>query len=147
MSETSPNDPSAGRVRAFAVDANAVPLEGIGDVESGNLTWKTLVSGDRTPSNELVFGIANFPPNGCLLPHRHEPAEVYFGISGEGVVTVDGEPLSIRAGVAVYIPGNAEHGTVAGPAGLSIVYGFARGDYRDITYAFRDSPAGVTRRP
>jgi len=124
----------AGGPRAFAVAVDATPLEGEGDVESGNLTWRTLISGDRTPSNELSVGVAHWPPHGRLLAHRHEPAEFYFGLTGEGTVIADEVTLRIAPGVAVYIPGNTEHTVIAGPQGLSIVYGFARDSYGDIVY-------------
>jgi len=125
-------------VRAFAVDSAEAPVEGAGDVQSGHLTWRTLISGDRTPSEEIILGVADFPPHGTLNMHRHAPAEVYFGLSGEGVVTVNGVPFKIAQGIAVYIPGNTDHGVVAGERGLSFVYGFARDSFASILYQFRD---------
>jgi quercetin dioxygenase-like cupin family protein len=131
----------AAPAKAFAVDLERTPVEGAGDVESGRLTWRTLISGDRTPSNEVVFGVADFPPNGELHLHRHEPAEFYFGLSGDGTVTADGRTLHIAKGVAIFIPGNVEHGVVAGGDGLSIAYGFAKNSYEDIVYRMSDDAA------
>jgi hypothetical protein len=51
-------------------------------------------------------------------------------------VTADGVQLQIAKGVAIFIPPNAEHGVVAGAAGLSMVYGFARTAFADIEYEF-----------
>lgn len=127
-------------LRAFAVSVKATPLEGEGDLESGNLTWQTLISADRTSSNELTVGVAHWPPHGRLLAHRHAPAEFYFGLSGDGTVIADGLSLRIEPGVAVYIPGNTEHAVIAGPAGLSIVYGFARDSYGEIAYLMSPRP-------
>jgi quercetin dioxygenase-like cupin family protein len=130
------------------------PLEGVGDDQSGNLTWRTLISGDRTPSNEIILGVAHFPPHGTLNMHRHEPAEFYFGLTGEGTVFANGEAFRIAQGIAVFIPGNTDHGVVAGDQGLSIVYGFARRAFNDIIYDFKDgtpphslASSGVQARP
>jgi quercetin dioxygenase-like cupin family protein len=134
--------------RPFAIHAGAVPSEGQGDLQSGNLTWRTLIAGERTPSNELSVGVANFPADGCLKPHRHAPAEVYFGLSGAGTVTVDGERFDIAKDVVVFIPGGALHGVVAGPEGLAIFYAFARATFDDIVYEFADdapTPSPLTR--
>jgi len=123
-------------VRAFAVTENETPLEGQGDRESGELTWRTLISANRTPSAEMSVGVAHFTPGGHLNRHRHEPAEFYYGLSGSGVVTVEGEQFDLRPGIAIYIPGNREHGIEAGSGGLSLLYGFARDDYDTIAYTF-----------
>jgi len=45
-------------------------------------------------------------------------------------------PLKIAKGIAVFIPGNTEHGVEAGDAGLSILYGFARHAFRDVVYHY-----------
>jgi quercetin dioxygenase-like cupin family protein len=57
-----------------------------------------------------------------LNVHRHEPAEFYFGLSGEGTVVAKGIEYRIAKGVAVFIPGNTDHGVVAGQGGLSHGY-------------------------
>jgi quercetin dioxygenase-like cupin family protein len=129
-------DISTRSVRPFATHPDRTPVEGAGDAQSGNLTWKTLISADRTPSAEMVLGIANFPPHGKLNPHRHSPSEIYFGLSGAGTVTVDGEKFGIAEGVAIFIPSNCEHGVVAGAAGLSMAYCFAQDAFGNIEYRY-----------
>ena len=125
-------------VLPFSVSVGETPLEGAGDVQSGNLTWRTLISGDRTPSDQITLGVADFPPHGTLNVHRHEPAEFYFGLAGEGTVLANGVPFRIAQGIAVFIPGNTDHGVVAGDRGLSIVYGFARRAFDGVIYDFQD---------
>jgi quercetin dioxygenase-like cupin family protein len=120
--------------QAFAVDLNDRPDEGEGDESSGKLTWKTLISSDRTPSAEVIFGVATFPPGGHLKLHRHQQAEFYFGLEGEGVVTIEGKNFRIAEGISIFIPGSAEHGVLAGEQGLRIAYGFAGDSYADIVY-------------
>ena len=131
-------DRDADLVRPFSVVSAELPLEGAGDLQSGNLTWRTLISGDRTPSDEIILGIADFPPHGTLNVHRHDPAEFYFGLAGEGTVLANGKSFKIAQGIAVFIPGNTDHGVVAGDRGLSILYGFARRSFDGVIYAFQD---------
>jgi quercetin dioxygenase-like cupin family protein len=125
-------------VRPFSVNIGEAPLEGAGNVQSGNLTWRTLISGDRTPSDQITLGVADFPPHGTLNPHRHEPAEFYFGLTGEGTVLVNDASFRIAPGIAVFIPGNTDHGVVAGDRGLTILYGFARRAFDGVIYEFKD---------
>ncbi|MGB3312986.1 MAG: cupin domain-containing protein [Albidovulum sp.] len=130
------NLPDAPSERAFTVDAADVASEGGTDPVFGSVTWKTLISGEKTNSSEFVLGIAEFGPGGTLNPHVHAPAEFYLGLSGSGIVTIDGVAHEIAPGVAVYVPGNAEHGTVAGPEGLRFAYGFAEAAFTGIEYIF-----------
>lgn len=125
-----PGAPGAG----FAVDLMDLPLEGGEDPAFGTVRWRTLVCGDRTPSSGMVLGVAEFGPGGTLRPHRHGPAEVYFGLTGAGTVTIEGVPHRIAPGVAVYLPPEAEHGVVAGPMGLTFAYGFPTGRFADVDY-------------
>jgi len=124
--------PGAG----FAIDSAGVPLEGAEDPAFGTVRWRTLVCADRTPSSGVVLGVAEFGPGDTLEPHRHGPAEVYFGLAGSGVVTIEGVAHEIRPGVAVYIPAEAEHGTVAGPEGLRFAYTFPTARFAEVDYRF-----------
>ncbi len=122
--------------RAFAVNTIDVPLDGGTDPAFGTVMWRTLVSSDQTPSRDMVMGVAEFGAGGTLLPHRHEPSEIYYGLSGSGIVTIDGIPHVIAQGTAIHIPSNAEHGTVAGPEGLAFVYVFPRDSFAEVDYRF-----------
>lgn len=126
------NDNPAG----FVVALDDQPIEGGFDPAFGDVTWQTLISRDRTPSNGVVLGVANFPAHGVLHLHRHTPPEFYFGLSGSGTVMLDGQPVEILPGVAVFIPSNAEHGVTAGPEGLAFAYGFGEDAFSDIEYRF-----------
>src|SRR5438067_973930 len=70
--------------------------------ERGTIFWKTLLSGDRTPSDALTLGIARLPPGEALHEHHHAQAELYFVLDGAGEVTIDGESRSVGAGTAVF---------------------------------------------
>lgn len=126
------NDNPTGFVAAL----DDQPIEGGFDPVFGDVTWQTLISGDKTQSNGLVLGVATFPANGVLHLHRHTPPEFYFVLSGSGTVILDGQPIHVTAGAAVFIPSNAEHGVTAGPEGMTMSYGFGENAFSDIEYRF-----------
>ncbi|WP_425071202.1 cupin domain-containing protein [Sagittula sp. S175] len=115
-------DLTAAMLQTMPVIANAdhAPLEGGEDPAFGTVRWKTLFDGDKTATSSMVPGVAEFGPEGTLLPHRHTTGEIYFGLSGSGVVTIDGVAHEISPGVALYVHSDAGHGTVAGPVGVRL---------------------------
>ncbi len=125
-----------GDTRAFV--AWPEKREGYETPERGDVTWFTLVSGERTPSDRLSAGIAEFPSGGAgLAPHRHAEAEIYHVIGGEGVVTIEGVAHPVRVGATVFIPGDAEHGVRAtGQDTLRIFYVFPTDRFPDVVYRF-----------
>lgn len=129
-----------GAVALTRIDLLTLPLEGGEGTEFGpafgSVRWRTLFCADRTPTAGVVLGVAEFAPGGTLLPHRHVPAEVYFGLAGHAIVTVDGAPQPMEPGTALFIPGDAEHGTVAGPDGFRLLYVFPRDRFSDVAYRF-----------
>ncbi len=126
------NDNPTGFVAAL----DDQPIEGGFDPVFGDVTWQTLISADKTKSNGLVLGVATFPAQGVLHLHRHIPPEFYFGLTGSGTVMIDGQPVQIAPGSAVFIPSNAEHGVTAGPEGLTMAYGFGEDAFSEIEYNF-----------
>ena len=118
------------------LEAADLPLEGGVDPVFGTVRWRTLFCGDRTQTGGVVMGIAEFAPGGTLLPDRQSPAEVYFGLEGAAIVTVDGVPHPMGPGPALYIPDDAEHGTVAGPDGFRMLYVFPRDRFSEVEYRF-----------
>jgi len=120
----------------LVVDAAQVPLAGGTDPAYGEVRWRTLINGTTDTPRDMVLGIAEFEPNGRLLPHRHDPSEFYFGLDGSGTVTIDGVAHQIASGVAIYVPGGAEHGVQAGPNGLRFTYGFPSNSFEEIEYRF-----------
>ena len=113
-------------------------LEGWDDPVMGRVIWRTLLSGDRTPTAKLTVGIAEVGPDAHdFHPHRHAPPEVYHILAGEGVVTVAGTDHPVRAGATVFIPANAWHGTRnTGREPLRLLYVFAVDSFADVVYEF-----------
>jgi len=75
----------------------------------GHLSFHTLVSGDLTPSEGLVAGVAILEPGGELAAHSHAPPEIYFAFEGSAMVAIEGVERKVSAGAAVFIPGDAIH--------------------------------------
>ena len=123
------------------VHEQSVPLERWDDPARGPVTWRTLFSGDRTPTSGLTVGIAELPAGGPDPgpPHRHAPPEVYVVLDGEGTMEIDGVATPVRANSAVFIPGMAEHRLVnTGPGTLRLLYVFGVDSFADVTYLFPD---------
>ncbi len=128
---------------AFCTGCDTTPRERSADPREAGLSWHTLVSGDRTASQGIICGVAKWEPGGWLPRHRHAPPEIYFGLEGSGVVTIDGTPFVIGPGVTLYVPGNAWHETMAGPAGLRIFYTFPVHSFTDIVYEYASMETGM----
>ncbi len=104
-----------------------------------NLRWRTLVSADRTPTDSLTMGVAELEPGEArdFRPHRHKQAELYYIISGEGVVRIEGIEHRVRAGTAVFVPGDALHGAFnTGTELLRLLYVFPAASFDQIHYEF-----------
>lgn len=117
-------------------------LEGWDDAIRGTIVWRTLLSGDRTPTSQLTLGVTEvgrgqpYP----FIPHRHAQAEIYYVLSGEGVVSIDGIEQPLRAGSSVFIPGNIWHGARnTGDDVLRLLYVFATDSFSDVEYVFQNS--------
>jgi quercetin dioxygenase-like cupin family protein len=111
--------------------------DGWDDPVKGRVGWRTLFSGDLTPTDKLTAGVAELEPGGWLGLHRHTPPEIYYILEGSGVVTLEGREQEVRGGAAVFIPGDAEHGirnTGDGP--LRFVYVFPADSFAEIEYRF-----------
>ena len=105
--------------------------------QKGLVYWRTLISGDLTPSEALTMGIGRMPPGEALRRHRHRQAEVYLVLEGSGSVEIGSEARPVEAGSAVFIPGNAFHSlanTVA--SDLRFAYVFAADSFEEIEYVF-----------
>lgn len=110
--------------------------------QRGLVHWKTLISGDKTPSNELTLGLCEIAPEQALHRHRHAPAEIYYILEGTGSMEINGSTQGVEAGSAVFIPGHATHGiTNIGSTPLKFLYAFATDSFESVEYIFEDSEA------
>jgi len=123
----------------FLIQESQCPEEAWDDPIRGVVRWRTLLSGDRTPTEALTVGVAELLEAGGakLAPHRHAHPEVYYVLSGQGVLHIDGVDHALAPGVAAFIPGGALHGARAvGAATLRILYVFAADSFDQIKYEF-----------
>jgi quercetin dioxygenase-like cupin family protein len=105
--------------------------------QRGLVYWRALVSGDVTPSEALTMGIAKIPPAAKLHEHRHRQAEIYLILQGTGSVRIDGKTRPVRAGSAVFIPGNAVHSCEnTGASDLRFAYVFPANSFEEVEYVF-----------
>ena len=125
--------------QTVVVHESSCPLESWDDALRGNVVWRTLISGDRTPTSQMTMGVAEIGPGETerLSLHRHDAAEIYYVLSGEGVVSIDGTEHPLRAGSSVFIPGNVLHGARnTGRETLRLLYVFATDSFSDVEYVF-----------
>jgi quercetin dioxygenase-like cupin family protein len=105
--------------------------------EKGLVFWKSLISGDRTPSEALTMGIARIPTGGKLNEHRHRQAEIYLILEGTGSVQIGGEWWTVERGTAVFIPGDTVHSCEnTGASDLRFAYIFPAGSFEEVEYVF-----------
>lgn len=113
-----------------------VPPESWSDPVRGEVAFRTLV-GAAGEKGDFTAGVAELEPGSWLGRHRHDPAELYFVLRGEGVLVVDGVEHPVSGGTAASIPGGAEHGIRnSGAATLRIFYAFAVGSFDEVEYEF-----------
>ena len=105
--------------------------------QKGLVYWKTLISKGVTDSENLTLGVASLPPGGALREHRHTQEEVYLVLEGSGLVRVGGEELTVGAGSAVFIPGDALHSCEnTGASDLRVAYVFPADSFEEVEYVF-----------
>ena len=132
------------KIRATVIREHDVAVERWDDPAKGTVRWRTLFSGDRTPTDSLTCGIAELPPNdaGPSGLHRHAPAELYYILEGDGILTIDGTQYPVSTGSAAFIPGNSEHGLRnTGDRTLRLLYSFAVDSFDQVEYHFSDHAA------
>jgi quercetin dioxygenase-like cupin family protein len=102
----------------------------------GEVGFRTLL-GAAVRTTDFTVGVTELEVGGWLGRHRHEPSEIYYVLSGEGTLSIDGQDHPVRAGTAAYIPGNSEHAIHnTGHDQLRFFYVFAVGSFEEIEYSF-----------
>ncbi len=115
------------------------PREGENGSSSGDFTWFALFDSKFTPTEGLTVGIAELEPGNASRAHWHSHPELYYFLSGHGVMEIDHKPHSVKPGTTVYVPGDALH-TVKNEAGetMKILYAFAANSLSEVEYKFPD---------
>ncbi len=124
---------------ALRLDTATLPQATWDDPAKGTLTWQSLFSQGTTATDSLTCGVATIQAGQHFAAHRHAHSEIYFGLEGTGTVVIDGQPHELSPGVALFIPGNAEHGIPVATETLRWFYTFAADSFDEITYRFSDT--------
>ncbi len=125
--------------RPFVVHERDCELEDWSASGRHGVSWRTLLSGDRTPTDSLTMGIAEIEPGSPdeFHLHRHEPAEAYYILAGSGAMSIDGEIHEVSAGSAVFVPSNSIHSIAnIGADVLRVLYVFGVDSFGDVVYVF-----------
>jgi mannose-6-phosphate isomerase-like protein (cupin superfamily) len=135
------NDESRDSRQPFVIEELQVPLEyGDEPVDGPGVSWRTLLSADRTPTAEVSAGVCELQPGGQLKLHRHPTLEVYYFLEGEGLVTLQGRNVPVRAGTTLSIPGDAPHGIRnTGSTVLKLFYAFPIDSFADVQYTMLET--------
>lgn len=127
---------------AYTKNENEYPWEYEDGEEGRNdvIRWRTLLSGDKTPTNKISMGTLELPSNTVLRPHHHAALEVYYITNGEGVLLIGKEQRKVKAGDIVYIPCNLIHGIKnLGQQLLTLVWMFPTDTWSEIVYQNDDN--------
>lgn len=82
-----------------------------------------LFDNDKGPSRSVKMGYTVIYPTGTTTGHAHDEEEVYFVISGEGIMQVGDDKFEIKPGDALYVPPGLFHTTYQrGNVPLTVVW-------------------------
>lgn len=118
------------------LDTATLPMQTWDHPAKGTVHWQSLFSKGETETNSLTCGVGIIHAGEHFAAHRHAHAEVYFGIEGNATVVIDGTPHPLSPGVALFIPGHAEHGIPQATETFRWFYTFAADSFDEITYRF-----------
>ena len=86
--------------------------DGISTVRAVIGARRDLPLGEYVPESSPLFsfGIAELPPGGRIAAHaHHDREELFYILEGTGTLTVDGDELQCREGLAVWFGQGCEH--------------------------------------
>ncbi len=95
---------------------------------TGKLLEKEFFKGQATLG--VRFAVWELPPGASEGDHTHsgddDYEETYYFLSGEGVISIEGQRLPVRPGDAFLVPAGVAHGlsnTGSGPLRLVLLFG------------------------
>jgi mannose-6-phosphate isomerase-like protein (cupin superfamily) len=65
---------------------------------------------DKTPGMHFVFRKRALKPGSGIGYHEQNDDEVYYVLSGRGVMTLDGKPIDVEPGTAILTRPGSSHG-------------------------------------
>ncbi|HHW01753.1 MAG TPA: cupin domain-containing protein [Thermoanaerobacterales bacterium] len=76
---------------------------------AGRLTRVIVGPGAPVEAQNFVMGYVTVYPGGSVPLHSHEQEEVYFIVSGKGIMHVNDERENVESGSYIYIHPNSTH--------------------------------------
>lgn len=119
---------------AIHVHAADTELAAWHDPERGDVKFRRLIDAAEGPAGDLVQGIAEFEQGGRENPHTHDVPETGFVLEGEGLLTLDGRDVAVRAGDMLYMPAGLAHGWSAPDGALRVLFTFPADRLVDVAY-------------
>ncbi len=105
--------------------------------DSPSLGWSILFGDDGSPTWDLTMGLAVFTAGSSNGTHSHDPAEIYYLLSGKGVVEIEGKKIPVEPGDAVFIPGDTTHHILnPGPEPLTVLWVLAADRFSETEYRY-----------
>ncbi|MBO3841811.1 MAG: cupin domain-containing protein [Candidatus Brockarchaeota archaeon] len=91
------------------IDSSEIPFT---PYPKGVSSIKRIVEKEKIGAQRISgFGLIQVPPAGVFGPHEHpEREEIYYVLSGSGMLIVGGEEIPAREGLALYVSGEEPHG-------------------------------------
>jgi quercetin dioxygenase-like cupin family protein len=87
--------------------------------------WKNLFDHTRGGHKEMMFGISFLPPGSRYTRHFHDQPEIYYVLSGHGIIYAGDDAFNVTPGSFFYLPKKCIHGAVAhGNQPLHMLYVF-----------------------
>lgn len=72
--------------------------------------WYYLLGPQNSGSQNLTFGLADFPGGTLASPHTHDiQEEILYALSGHGAILCEGQEIRFEPGVAVFVPPGLPH--------------------------------------
>lgn len=93
-------------------------------LHEGRLVRPQAMPADGT-STSMVVGVSALPSHYETPSHQHEAEELAIVVSGEGVITVDGEEFPVTVGDVLLTPPNLPHVTQSLSSPLVVLWVYA----------------------
>ena len=125
------------QTQPVVVHESDVAVEAWRDDVRGELTFRTLLGDGHRPTTSISAGVAYREPGEWLGLHRHLATAICYLLAGEATMTLDGVDHAVRAGHAVFVPGNTEHAIRnIGAETVQFFYAFDVDTFDEVRYQF-----------
>ena len=93
----------------WAVAEDYEPAVGVEPTKGVAVTARYLFGPERG-APDVLAGTCRQLPRVHYSMHRHQPAEIYYVLEGDGIVRIGSEPHAVTVGSALYVPSGVSHG-------------------------------------